>query len=115
MVGLISLSVCMFSQTKATTTKIAQSKTSANNMQSVIVIIDDYQCGEGCSFNVKKENGKYFEQSFDFKYAKDGSIIINPEAKDLLLRSKNGDYILNPKYKGKKAKLICIKEKTDCP
>ncbi|HEX7413563.1 MAG TPA: TerB family tellurite resistance protein, partial [Bacteroidia bacterium] len=101
-------------QAEATTNEAITTAPSNDSsiITEIIAIVDGYFCGDGnCSFNVKKENGKDFEQAFDFKYNKDESIIINSEAKDMLLKDKDGTVTLNAKYKGKKAKITYIKEK----
>ncbi|HEX7414355.1 MAG TPA: hypothetical protein VF411_09970 [Bacteroidia bacterium] len=86
----------------------SQSKTKAE--RTIVVVIEDYKHEDGTWYlSMKQENGEY-ASNLEFKYAKDSSLIINPEAKDLFFKNKKGHDYFNTKYKGKKARISFVKE-----
>ena len=86
----------------------SQSKIKA--ARSIVVIIEDYTHEDGnWHLSMKQENGDY-ARNLEFKYAKDSSLVINREVKDLFLKNKKGYNYFNTKYKGKKAKVSFVAE-----
>lgn len=72
-------------------------------IDTIVAILIDYRCSdEGCFIVLNDFNGKQIERSFIFDVNAKFKIIINDEVNDIV----DDANFFNPKYEGKKAKII---------